>query len=120
MMKYSSGYKLTVYFAALPTRLSGRARSRPRSALALRHVPPRPLDNLLEVQRLLRRAAPDYEHNLAAYSSREVLRRFLGPPPQDLLVQLRELPAYCYRRLRGQFLERPQQPVRRLEEYEGG
>src|SRR3712207_4374087 len=103
-----------------PTRLSGGSRRRPRWSLALPDVLARQLHGLLQAGRFDLRSPSDDEHDLPFHTPRETLRSLCSRPPENLLMQLGQLPAHCYRYLARDLPERLGQPAWRLEEYEGG
>src|SRR5918994_2321400 len=100
------------------SRLAGRFLGSPRRALPLCHVSPSAPDYLLDALFLLRCSAADYEHDLTFHPAREMPGSLLRRPPEDLFVELRELPTDRDRGIGRKVPERFPEPVRGLEEDE--
>src|SRR5215203_4797686 len=113
-------YQPPVDLTALHPRLPGRPRGGPRRSLSCGHVVSRPPYNVVHAFFVLRCSAADHEHDLTFRSPGEVPCRHFGRSPENLLVELGELPANGDRGCSGKIAQRLREPVRGLEEHEGG
>src|SRR5215212_2789281 len=115
---FSASYQPLVDLTTTQSGFSGRPCGCPRRTLPFCYVCPRQGDYVVIVH--LRGPAADHEHDLTLHPPREVPGSLLDRPPEDLFVELRKLPAHGDRdsgRERAQCLP---EPVRGLEEHEGG
>src|SRR5215211_3109447 len=115
----SALYQPLVDLIAPPPRLPGSFCGRPRRALPLRHVRPRQPDYVVYGLVCLRGSATGHEHDLTLHSPQEVPGGLLRGSPEDLLVELRKLPAHGDGGSSREIPQRLLEPVRGLEENEG-
>src|SRR5215218_1305298 len=113
-------YQLLVDLTATMARLPGRLCRCPRRALSPRHVSPRQPNYVVDALVFLRSSTADHKHDLAFHVPRKLSGGLLRCSSEDLLVELRKLPAHGDRGSGRKIPQRLPEPLWGLEEHKGG